>query len=96
MFAVTVQFEIVPEKYQDFLPLMQANARASVEQEPGCHIFDVCIDPNRPNAIFLYELYVDEAAFKKHMEQPHYKTFNDESLGMIASKTVTTFAQVMR
>ena len=96
MFAVTVQFDILPEKFQVFLPLMHANAQASVAQESGCHIFDVCTDPDRPTEVFLYELYSDEAAFKDHMHQPHFKSFEADSAGMIVSKSVATFRQVAR
>jgi autoinducer 2-degrading protein len=96
MFAVTVHFEINSDTMQFFLPLMHANARASVETEAGCQQFDVCTDPAHPNVVFLYELYDDEAAFKTHMQQAHFKKFDAETAGMIASKRVTTFQQVMR
>lgn len=96
MFAVTVHFEIQSDKMQFFLPLIHANARASVQNEEGCHQFDVCADPARPNTVFLYELYEDEAAFEVHMLQPHFKAFNAETEGMITSKAIATFAEVMR
>lgn len=96
MFAVTVQFEINSDTMQFFLPLMHANARASVETEPGCQQFDVCTDPSKPTRVFLYELYDDEAAFQTHMKQPHFATFNAQTEGMIASKAVATFSQVIR
>ena len=96
MFAVTVNFEISSENMQRFLPLIQANARASVDTEAGCQQFDVCTDPAHPNLVFLYELYDDEAAFQTHMKQPHFAKFEDEAGAMITSKSVATFAQVLR
>lgn len=96
MFAVTVHFEVDSDQMQVFLPLMQANARASVKTEPGCQQFDVCTDPARPTSVFLYEVYDNEAAFLAHMQQPHFKAFDAETSDMITSKAVSTFQQVTR
>ncbi|MEM9585421.1 MAG: putative quinol monooxygenase [Pseudomonadota bacterium] len=94
MFAVTVTFKIHLDQMDDFLPLMQANAQASVQDEPGCHQFDICTDPKSPGTVFLYELYDDEAAFEAHQTMPHYAAFGEAAGDMIAEKTVATFSQV--
>ncbi|PVB60561.1 putative quinol monooxygenase [Labrenzia sp. 011] len=94
MFAVTVVFEIHDGQFETFMPLMVANAQASVKQEPGCSRFDVCTDPDRPGEVFLYELYDDEAAFKAHLETPHFAEFDRIGSPMIANKTLRTYAQV--
>lgn len=96
MFAVVVTFRIEPGKLQTFLPLMLANARASLRDEEGCHQFDVATDPARPDEVFLYELYTDKAAFDAHREMPHYKSFGAAAEAMIAEKSVDTYAQVHR
>jgi quinol monooxygenase YgiN len=96
MFAVTVHFEIFSDKMQFFVPLIHANARASAENEAGCQQFDVLTDPSRPTSVFLYEVYDDEAAFETHLKQPHFKSFDLETAGMISSKAISTFQQVLR
>ena len=93
MFAVTVTFEVFEERMQDFLPLMRRNAETSLSQEPGCTQFDVCVDPSRPNEVFLYELYADAAAFDVHLNSPHFMDFYVKTNPMIASKALKTFAQ---
>lgn len=94
MFAVTVMFEIKAEHINDFLPLMTANAKTSLKDEPGCRQFDVCCNPARPQEIFLYELYDDEEAFRTHLLTRHFKVFDAKVTPMIASKKVQTFTQV--
>ncbi len=94
MFAVTVTFTIPLEKMHDFLPLMLANAQSSLQDEPGCHQFDVCTDPDQPGQVFLYELYTDEAAFETHQTMPHYGAFGEAAGSMIEDKVVKTFSQV--
>lgn len=93
MFAVTVTFEVAPGRMAEFLPLMLENARASLG-EAACTRFDVLTDPSRPDEVFLYELYDDEAGFETHKGTEHFKTFNARSDGMVTDKTLKTFAQV--
>lgn len=94
MYAVTVTFTIAPGRMRNFLPLIQANARTSLEDEPGCQRFDVCTDPDLADQVFLYELYDDRAAFDAHLQSAHFRGFDAEVAGMIADKAVRCFAEV--
>jgi quinol monooxygenase YgiN len=96
MFAVTVLFQIEAGQMDAFMPLMIDNARASIRLEPGCRQFDVCADPARPQDIFLYEIYDDEAAFKAHLQTAHFLSFDAKVASMVTDKTVLTFKQVMQ
>jgi len=88
--VVTVEFEIHPQRIGAFLPLLRENARLSREREPGCRQFDVCTDPARPDAVFLYERYCDRAAFEAHLASSHFLVFDAAVRGMIAAKAVRT------
>ncbi len=68
--------------------------RSVLKDEPGCRQFDVCTDPDRPGDVFLYELYDDADAFQAHLQTPHFKSFDAKVAGMIAQKTVRTYAKV--
>lgn len=94
MFAVTVQFQIRDGMIDDFLPLMLENAKASLEDEPGCRQFDVCTDPDRPGDVFLYEIYDDAAAFQEHLRTSHFLAFDAQVSTMISSKSVATYSKV--
>ena len=96
MFAVVVTFQIKSGEMETFLPLMTENARSSLREEPGCHVFDVCTDPARPDEVFLYELYTDRAAFDAHLASGHFKAFDAQVADLIASKTVQTYETVIR
>jgi quinol monooxygenase YgiN len=67
-----------------------------VRDEPGCRQFDVCTDPGQPDTVFLYELYDDLAAFEAHQTMPHYKATGPKVEGLVAAKTLVTFARVDR
>ena len=92
MFVVTVTFTIKPDEISAFLPLMQDNARRSLDDEPGCRHFDVCTSAKRPDEVFLYELYVDEAAFQQHLTMPHYVQFSEQIESIVAGKLVKTYS----
>lgn len=94
MYAVVVTFTLKPGLMEDFLPYMLENATTSLLEEYGCHRFDVCTDPGRPDEVFLYELYTDRAAFDLHLDTPHFKAFDAVAGGMIAAKTVATYVRV--
>jgi autoinducer 2-degrading protein len=94
MYVITVQFTIDHEHLERFLPLMYENARRSREEEPGCRQFDVCVDPEREGIVFLYELYVDRAAFDGHLASSHYQKFAMETKGMILHRDVHPWQRI--
>lgn len=72
MFSLVVQMEVRPERRDEFLAGMTANAEASVRDEPGCLRFDVSAVAADPNRFLLYELYTDAAAVEAHKASPHF------------------------
>jgi len=79
---------------EDFIPLMHSNAQTSLTQEQGCHRFDVLTDENRPNEVFLYELYQNRGAFDVHLASSHFKLFDAAVSDMIAEKDIRTYSSV--
>lgn len=77
-----------------FMPLMQQQATLSLNNELACRHFDVCSDIEKPNEVFLYEIYDDAAAFQTHLKTPHFIEFDKAVSGMITGKTVNTFPTV--
>lgn len=93
-YAVCVTIEIKPEAIAAFMPLMLANARASLQEETGCLQFDVLSDAARPGEVFLYEIYTSAVAFQVHLQAAHFLEFDAQVADMIVSKEVRTYAQV--
>ena len=72
MFSLVVQVEVRPDRRDEFLAGMAANAEASVRDEPGCLRFDVCSVEGEDHRFVLYELYRDADAFAAHKATPHF------------------------
>ena len=88
MFVVCVEFKIEASQTDVFMAAEGKNAEQSFNQEEGCQQFDVCLDRQFPNSVFLYEVYDDEAAFKTHKLTLHYGAFNQAISGMVVNKSI--------
>ena len=89
MFSLVVQVEVQPDRREEFLAGIAANAEASVRDEPGCLRFDISSVAADPNRFFLYELYTDAAAFEAHKASPHFAQWRE-----IAERVLVPGSQV--
>ena len=89
MFSLVVQVQVRPDRREEFLAGMDANAEASVRDEPGCLRFDVSSVNDDPHRFFLYELYTDAAAFDAHKASPHFAQWRE-----IAERVLVPGSQV--
>ncbi len=87
-FVIYVEFNLHDDMVERFMPLMLANARASLDAEPGCERFDVLHVAGKPHLIVLYEIYRDKAAFQDHLKTGHFLEFNSQTAPLIKDKKV--------
>ncbi|MEM7694216.1 MAG: putative quinol monooxygenase [Pseudomonadota bacterium] len=88
MFAILVTIRTAPGERDTFLPLVQKNAAASVADEPGCHRFDVLIDPAEPDTVLLYEVYDAADDLDAHRNTPHYKAFDAAAGPLVVERSI--------
>ena len=91
MYCVTVLFKVAPENADTFVGRVRRQASTSMEKETGCLQFDVWTDENRPEDVFLYEVYSDRAAFDAHRASRHFKAFAQKTADVIIDKTIATW-----
>ncbi|GAA4338396.1 putative quinol monooxygenase [Pigmentiphaga soli] len=89
--ALLVDFQIKPERAEDFARAIARNARRSLGDEPGCRRFDVCRDPADAGAFFLYELYDDADAIAAHLASAHFREFDALTRDWVQRKAVRTW-----
>jgi quinol monooxygenase YgiN len=94
MLVVTVEFEVRPEAIDRFMELILENSATSCDTEPGCRQFDVCVDPEVPTSVLLYEVYDDRRAFDVHLTLPHFLGFDASAKPLVLSKRVRLFSLV--
>jgi quinol monooxygenase YgiN len=94
VYVVAVKFVVKPGCGEAFAELIVRNARASRANELGCRQFDVTVAIDRPDTVFLYEVYDDRAAFDAHCGTGHYREFIAATASLVASKQPEFFRRI--
>ena len=83
-YVIIAEFEVSAAHKEEFLELCRYDSTRSVQDEPGCQQFDALTIDEAPEAIVLYEVYDNKAAFDAHLATPHYALFAEgvERLGI--------------
>jgi quinol monooxygenase YgiN len=89
--VVCVEFVIKSRHLNEFLETLKVQAHKSI-QEKECIRFDICQDLEDKGLVFLYEIYRDENAFKKHLSQNYFTIFSETTKPWIETKKVTKFS----
>lgn len=74
MIANFVLFSLLPGTRSAFLEASLENSRGSVNGK-GCVATSFFGDPTNPDIAYVFEVFVDKAAFEAHHEQPYYKAW---------------------
>ena len=77
MYVIIAPVQIKEGHKDEFIEALLEDARGSVNDEPGCLRFNVIQDAADANRVWLYEVYVDEAAFQAHTQAPHFVKWRD-------------------
>jgi (4S)-4-hydroxy-5-phosphonooxypentane-2,3-dione isomerase len=93
-YTILVTFDIEPGKLDVFCRLASTNARASLEREPGCEVFDVLLPAGQADRVVLYERYCDHAAFGEHCRTGHFAEFDRASAAIVLAKGFAEFSAV--
>lgn len=78
MYGVFWHAVIKPGKKQDFLDFLKWDLDVAREKEPGTIRFDVHENPDNPDGVYVYELYVDQDAFAEHQKNEPYQRWRAE------------------
>jgi len=89
LFVVVIEFHLKEGARSQFRRLIDANADASVKNEPGCLQFDVLEPEGKGDRVLLYEIYSDQAAFDFRLRSEHFRTFASQSEALCLGKSVT-------
>ena len=94
MYVVLVEFTLYPQHAEAFRRRVRQQALDSLRQERHCHVFDVCVDPERDNFVLLYEVYADRKAFETHLESAHFLDFDNAVREWVSDKKVATYERL--
>jgi quinol monooxygenase YgiN len=77
--AVIVVVDIKEDRIEDFLKVMEMDAKGSRDQsqDPGCMRFDFLHSRDIPNRYYFYEVFTDDEGAAQHRTTAHYKAWAD-------------------
>jgi quinol monooxygenase YgiN len=93
VYVNAVELVIIPSEMPKFLEAIKENA-ANAVKEPGCREFNVSVLHNRPNHVFLYEVYDNEAALNAHRATDHFKKYQATTANMVADRNVRAMTPI--
>jgi autoinducer 2-degrading protein len=82
-----IDLEIAPAEMDKFLVAIKENGAATVK-EPGCQRFDIMVLAGKPNQVFLYEVYDNDAAAQAHRQTDHFKKYAATTANMVVGRNV--------
>ncbi|MCM0148747.1 antibiotic biosynthesis monooxygenase [Photobacterium galatheae] len=88
MFCIVVKNTVKAGYREQYLAIMKENAKASVENEAGCLVFDVLVTQQDDHCFYLYEIYINEAALAAHKQTTHYLESRKQLAGLIEDQSV--------
>jgi len=83
--VLQVMIRIAPENVSAFMKKLGENA-SGARREAGCRQFDICVDPQDPTTVMLYEVYDGEKAFEAHQQTAHFQKYLAEAVPLLASR----------
>lgn len=86
LYVNAVDIDIVPGQIDNYLAALKENGAASVQQEPGCHAFEITVSQKDPNHVFIFEVYDNAAALEAHLATEHFKKYKATTKDMVAKR----------
>jgi quinol monooxygenase YgiN len=79
------ELEIDPDQLENYKAALKEEIATSIHIEPGVlTLYAVALKEN-PTHIRIMETYADMAAYKAHLETPHFKKYKTVTQGMVIS-----------
>ena len=65
--------------------MLKEEIEASMSKEAGVRTLYATEEKERPNVITILEIYADEAAYRNHIQTPHFQKYKQGTLDMVQS-----------
>ena len=88
------ELEIDPARLDTFKTLAEENVREARRTEPGVMAFYWASERDHPTLIRVFEAYVDENAYRAHLQSPHFQNFRAASGHLVSSRKLFEAAAV--
>ncbi len=91
--TIAVTYTVHKDHIEAFRKAIIENTEKSLREESGCLTFYVS-EGSRGSVFFLYERYIDDDAFQRHLSTPHFLEFERHSAPWVIDKKVESYVFV--
>ena len=84
-FVRLAELEIDPAQLENYQAALKEEIETSIRVEPGVLTLYAVAEKANPSHIRIFEIYADEAAYKAHLEAPHFKKYKTTTQLMVKS-----------
>ncbi len=79
------KIQVDPLQLEAYNAALKEQMATAVSVEPGVLTYYAVADKNNPAHITILEIYADTAAYKAHIETPHFKKYKETVQHMVKS-----------
>jgi quinol monooxygenase YgiN len=79
------KIQVDPAQLEQYNIALKEQMATAVRVEPGVLTYYAVADKNNPSHITILEIYADTAAYKLHIETPHFKKYKETVQHMVKS-----------
>jgi quinol monooxygenase YgiN len=79
------KLQIDSAQLQNYMAFLKEQAETAVRVEPGVIVLYAVADKDHPSRITVFEIYADDAAYKSHIQSPHFLKYKTSTKEMVKS-----------
>lgn len=79
------EIEIEPSFLNEYLDILNEEARESIRLEPGVISIFPMFQKENHNQIRILEIYADKSAYESHVKTPHFLKYKTTTIKMVTS-----------
>jgi quinol monooxygenase YgiN len=79
------EIEINPAQLEDYKAAVAEHAKTAIREEPGVLVLYAVSEKDNPTRIRAFEVYASTAAYRAHLEAPHFKKYKAVTEKMVKS-----------
>jgi quinol monooxygenase YgiN len=79
------EIEIDPAQLAAYIAALREHIETAVRVEPGVLSLEAVAEKDHPNHVRVFEVYADTAAYRAHLEAPHFKKYKAATEKMVRS-----------
>ncbi len=79
------KIQVDPSQLEQYNTALKEQMATAVRVEPGVLTYYAVADKSNPSHITILEIYADTAAYKIHIETPHFKKYKETVQYMVKS-----------